>query len=409
MVTILSRSAWTKTPNGRAGRDLKRGDVSAIAVHYPASGNMRHAGESQTRTAQRLEEWRKLHTRAPRSWADIGYNYAVDQAGRVWDLTGLNRGAHAGTAKANRESVGVLLIVGNSERPTAAMLAAFRELRSWIIGKLPKATAVRPHSYYVGTGCPGNTVRALIASGELTAAPSKPTPKPKPDKDVVPWFESRFLNVKGDDDEGARTLKKRAPKIVADLTKGRPDLIGLCEIRTGQANEHITPRMVDAGYIAVHVAAGNALYALRGTEVGYRGTYWLPDRVQGEGRREALLRARVKVNGHWLHVGVTHLDYRNGPKFDQLRVDQADAVIAAMIRFGRRYELTAKHRSIIMLDSNSTGWVRDKAFEPHGYVVAVKEWVDEQYVGEGRPVLSSYTTHTESDHRIQTAVIGKLA
>lgn len=410
MVTIIPRSDWTSTPNRRAGRALQPSEVSAIAVHYPATGNMKHMGETKAQTAARLRAWRDLHVRAPRSWADIGYNYAVDQTGRIWDLTGLNRGAHAGTAKANRESVGVLLIVGDNESPSTAMVAAFRELRAWIIRRLPKATGVRPHSSYVSTGCPGDAVRRLIASGTLSRAPqaADDTTKPKPENpDVVKWYESRFLNLKGDDDAGARTFDARAPKMVADLTKGSPDIIGVCELRDGQAKKTFTPLMEDAGYFAAYVGAGNGLYLRRGTEVGYRGNYYLPKAVQGEGRREALLRVRAKVNGHWLHIGVTHLDYRNGPKFDTIRVRQAQSVIAAMERFGARYELPKKHRHIIMMDSNSEGWVRDKAMKPGGYVVAVKQWVDEQYVGKGRPVLSSRTIYTESDHRIQACTIGK--
>lgn len=405
MVTILPRSAWISTPNRRAGRDLKPSEVTAIALHYPATGATRHLGESKAKTAERLREWRALHVRAPRSWADMGYNYAVDQAGRIWDLTGLNRGAHAGTAKANRESVGVLLIVGDSEAPSPAMIQAVRDLRSWVLTKLPKAKAVRPHSSYVGTGCPGDRVRALIASGAFTG--QAPKPDPKPDADTVRWLESRFLNVKGDDDDGARTFNKRAPRMVRDLTKGAPEVVSVCELREGQARETFTPLMVAAGYFAAHVEAGNGLYLARGSQVGYRGNYWLPKAVQGEGRKEALLRVRAKVAGHWIHLGVTHLDYRNGPEFDLLRVRQAEAVIAAMTRFGARYELPQKHRHLIAMDSNSGSWVRDRAFEPHGYVAVVKQWVDEQYTGKGRPVLEAESIYTESDHRIQAVTLGK--
>jgi len=396
MVTIIPRSEWTSTPNRRAGRDLKPSEVTAIAVHYPATGNTKHKGETKAQTAARLRGWRELHVRPPRSWADIGYNYAIDQAGRVWDLTGLNRGAHAGTAKANRESVGVLLIVGNKETPTDAMLASFRELRAWIIKRLPKAAEVRPHSSYVSTACPGDKIRRLIASGELTRDP-----------DVVPWYESRFLNLKGDDTAGARSFADRAPKMVADLTKGKPDIIGVCELRDAQAKKVFTPLMEDAGYFAAYVGAGNGLYLRRGTKFRSRGTYYLPKAVQGKGRREALLRCRVKVNGHWLHVGVTHLDYRSGPKFDKLRVKQAKSVVKAMRRFGVRFCLTKKARHIIMMDSNSQAWVRDKAMKPRGYVPAVKYSVDEQYVGKKRPVLSSRSIVTASDHRIVACVIGK--
>lgn len=171
---ILPRGTWTTTKNGRAGRTLLPSEVTAITVHYPGSGNVTLKNQTQAQIAARLRGYRDLHISAPRNWADIGYNYAVDGQGRVWDLTGLNRGAHAGTAAGNRTSVGVLLIVGNKETPPPEMLTAFRDLRAWIITKLPGATRVRPHSSWVGTECPGDKLRALIANGTLTQEDDMP-------------------------------------------------------------------------------------------------------------------------------------------------------------------------------------------------------------------------------------------
>src|SRR5690606_40551966 len=82
--------------------------------------------------------------------------------------------------------------------------------------------------------------------------------------------------------------------MVADLTKGKPDIIGVCELRDAQAKKVFTPLMEDAGYFAAYVGAGNGLYLRRGTKFRSRGTYYLPKAVQGKGRREALLRCRVK-------------------------------------------------------------------------------------------------------------------
>ncbi len=400
---ILPRSAWTATPNGRSGRGLLASEVTAITVHYPASGNISHAGETKAKTAARLEEWRKLHTRPPRSWADIGYNYAIDQAGRVWDLTGLNRGAHAGTTAGNRTSVGVLLIVGDNETPSSALTAAFRALRTWIITRLPKATKVRPHSSWTSTSCPGVKVRQLIESGDLTR---------DPDPSSVRWFESRFLNVWGDDSgAGTTSFTRRLDQMIHDLTTGSPEVVAVCELRDAQA-KIMTPLMTEAGYIAAHTHAGNGLYLAAGTPIVYRGTYWLPDKVQGAGRREALLRCRAKVAGHFVHLGVSHLDYRDAtPKvdYDTLRVNQAKSIIAAMTRFGARFDLPAKHRHLIAMDDNSNTWVRDRAMSPAGYKAAVKHGLDAQYTGAARPVLSSRKITTDSDHPIVAAVIGKNA
>lgn len=170
---MLPRSDWTSTRDNRH-TPLSRTATTSITVHYPASGNRTHAGESKAKTAQWLEGWRKLHVNG-HGWADIGYNYAVDQAGRVWFLTGNDRGAHAGTNAGNSTSVGVLFIVGNNEKPTEKAINAFRELRAHLLKSLPNATRVRGHKDWKSTACPGPHLYALVKSGELAKAPKKDT------------------------------------------------------------------------------------------------------------------------------------------------------------------------------------------------------------------------------------------
>lgn len=179
MATILPRSAWTKTSNGRAGRPLDKSRVVGIAVHYPAAGSANLSALTKTQVASRLEGWRKLHTSAPRNWADIGYNFAVDGAGRIWDLTGYNIGAHAG-ATGNPTRVGVLFVIGDTEKPTTKMLEAFAALRAHILKSYPKATKIEGHQQVPGnqTSCPGKPLMALIQSGKIL--PTKPSAKPAP-------------------------------------------------------------------------------------------------------------------------------------------------------------------------------------------------------------------------------------
>src|SRR5690606_289926 len=155
-----------------------------------------------------------------------------------------------------------------------------------------------------------------------------------------------FLNLWGDDSsKGTASFADRMAEVVRDMTKGTPDIVTGCEVRADSSQEKALRRaMKQAGYPVGFVEAGNFAFFRAGTKIGYAGTYYRPKKVQGKGRKEALLRVRAKVNGHWLHVGVTHLDYRAGATFDNLRVKQARAVRRAMRRFGLRYALPAKHR-----------------------------------------------------------------
>lgn len=252
----------------------------------------------------------------------------------------------------------------------------------------------------------------LVDGNGFTLTPKPPKP-PAPPADTVRWFEQRFLNVKGDDDAGARTFAKRAEPMVGDLIRpvngGRPDVLAVCELRDPQVKV-LKPLLLEAGFELAHAHAGNGLWVAEGTEIGYRGNYWLPAAAQGAGRREALLRVRAKVNGHWAHFGVGHLDYRPEselPGADLLRVKQARTIVKADQRFGARFELEPLHRHFLALDENSHTWTRDKAFGPAGFVPAVKYGVDAIYTGKARPVLASFKLETESDHPIVGAVIGK--
>lgn len=181
MVEILPRSAWTTTPNGRANRPLSPGRVDALTLHYPAAGNTPLARLSKAQVAERLRGWRNYHV--GKDWADIGYNYAVDGAGRIWFLTGPNVGAHA-SAVGNTTSVGVLLVLANTEEPTVKMLAALRALRAHLIdGPLPNARRVQGHQQVPGnaTSCPGVPVMKVIRSGVLTVTPKPASRGPRVD------------------------------------------------------------------------------------------------------------------------------------------------------------------------------------------------------------------------------------
>jgi peptidoglycan hydrolase-like protein with peptidoglycan-binding domain len=179
MSEYLSRSAWTTAPSSSNG---SWGDVVGIALHYPADGNVIIGAASAETIAAKLRGYRDFHVKS-RRWGDIGYNFAIDQAGRIWELRGLgNVGSHCASASnknANTRYVGVLFLVGNSEPVSDAAVAAFRDLRARVLAWRPRAVAVTGHGQVPGasTSCPGGALRALISDGALTGTG---TPAPAP-------------------------------------------------------------------------------------------------------------------------------------------------------------------------------------------------------------------------------------
>jgi hypothetical protein len=149
------------------------------------------AGMTRAQVAERLRGWRSYHVNT-RGWSDIGYQVAIDGAGRVWDLRGIGRVPAASASEsnpdANLEWGACLFVVGNSESPTPAAIAAFQHWRfhRWLV-KWPGKTAVRGHGQVPGasTACPGSRLRELIANGTLLRAPgTAPAPTPTPEDEM---------------------------------------------------------------------------------------------------------------------------------------------------------------------------------------------------------------------------------
>lgn len=170
---ILPRRAWTTTPRPDGLTPLVGGRLLGVAVHY--TGSSRPLGDAPTLQASaRLLEAERRHHVNGRGWTDIAYSYAIDQAGRVFELRGAAyQSAANGGQPANRRYGAVTFLLGVGDRPTPALLAAWawwrREvwLKAW-----PRATAVVGHRDLYATACPGDPTYQLIRAGRLAAAPA---------------------------------------------------------------------------------------------------------------------------------------------------------------------------------------------------------------------------------------------
>lgn len=159
---IFPRSRWTKTKSNAPA--ARAAELVGVALHYPGTpGTI--GTESEAATAARLEGYRRQHVNR-NVWKDIAYNVAVDQRGNIWTLRGVSRQAGAnGTTAANRSRGAVLLLIGNSEAPSPAMIdAVLYAVRLWDV-RYPGVKYVNPHSRFVSTACPGSAVRRLLNDG----------------------------------------------------------------------------------------------------------------------------------------------------------------------------------------------------------------------------------------------------
>ncbi|HVX83780.1 MAG TPA: peptidoglycan recognition family protein [Phycisphaerae bacterium] len=158
---ILPRSMWAK-----AGPDLSRVDpmdgVRLITFHH--SGDPKPFLTSDFgETAQHLEYVREYHR--SRNFQDIGYHFAIDRAGRVWQLRSLRyQGQHV--RYNNEHNVGVV-VLGNFD--LQAMTQAQKD-KVKVFGSLLRKqyglpiAKVYTHQEIVSTECPGNNMQPYMVA-----------------------------------------------------------------------------------------------------------------------------------------------------------------------------------------------------------------------------------------------------
>jgi hypothetical protein len=185
-MTPILRAEW----GARAGRGNPRtGPAKGVVLHHSysphvAAGTPRETVAAHLRTIERYHA-ENLTPGNPR----IGYNWLVDQDGRVWEGIGWGRiGAHAPGANSSHEGVCVL-INAETHRPTDAAWAALQSvIRAGVQGgHIAADYEVRPHSDYRSTTCPGRH----IAGGLARLAPAVVLPSPDAEPGESVWYRSR--------------------------------------------------------------------------------------------------------------------------------------------------------------------------------------------------------------------------
>jgi N-acetylmuramoyl-L-alanine amidase len=163
---LQRRSAfgWGATPAGFAA--CKNG----LVVHYNG-GNTGLAGKAHNACVSYWKQTRSFHING-RGWADIGYSFMVCPHGYVMEGRGWQR-AQAAQPGGNTTWTSVTFASGPNEKPTAAQVTAFKELRAWLRGK-GLAAAISYHSRFISTSCPGAILRGMVTSGALTGSPTSP-------------------------------------------------------------------------------------------------------------------------------------------------------------------------------------------------------------------------------------------
>lgn len=187
-------------------------------AHYTAAKNLPDgdAGENIPAVLRFMQQMQSAYRRM-RGYS-LGYNFAVDWLGGVWEIRGWDYRCAANNGdlgfykniNLNRNTFAVLFLVDGADRLTALQAASGRAIlaegkrRSLAAGGTWKHDGLLPHSESDSTACPGDGIRRDIAEGLLSlfhkpvAAATVFTDYEDPEgDDMAPymWQPAEYVNV----------------------------------------------------------------------------------------------------------------------------------------------------------------------------------------------------------------------
>ena len=158
---VIARSKWTSSGPKRWLAD-PMGTISRITIHHDAI--MPVPGNSYAESLRRMQLIRTGHLN--NGWADIGYHFAIDPSGRIWQARPLElQGAHV--KDHNPGNLGIV-VFGNYEqmRPTQASLTAIDRMVAYAMDRFNvPVSRVHTHQELRPTACPGRNLQSQM---ELT-------------------------------------------------------------------------------------------------------------------------------------------------------------------------------------------------------------------------------------------------
>ena len=168
----LSRADWNAA--SMRGNHDPMGTPWRITVHHSA---IPLEGDSEVLSKGAVRHIQTLH-QGDKGWADVGYHFLIDRAGRVIEGRPLNvQGAHAGDSQKNSGNIGIC-VLGNfaaqaglgpsfarAQQLTQAQWDALDRLVDQLRADFDiPAGEVHTHKEFTGTECPGPALIAWVKS-----------------------------------------------------------------------------------------------------------------------------------------------------------------------------------------------------------------------------------------------------
>ena len=170
--------------------------VDTVVIHYTADDELPDGdpGELIEDVAPYLQAINRMYWHKTPTGYAIGYNFASDWLGGIWELRGLNYKC-AANKDHNEHTVAVLMLTDGTEPPTEPARAAVRELIALVESTVGRQVTILGHDElrdpHHPTGCPGaGNLEVLHTPATVQGGQFSPryttTPEPEPEPEPVP-------------------------------------------------------------------------------------------------------------------------------------------------------------------------------------------------------------------------------
>jgi hypothetical protein len=182
VATVHPRSSWVDPRYPVTGPATNWGRIDTAVIHYTAADNLidgdpgEHASNlpAYIRSIQKSYETNRGYS--------IGYWWAVDWLGGVWQLRGWDIKS-AANATHNEHTAPILVLVDGADAATDEATKSIRALVAETSRIAGRPIAITGHGWLTGaqTECPGAGLRSQIAAGDFVPRPPEPEPEPTPE------------------------------------------------------------------------------------------------------------------------------------------------------------------------------------------------------------------------------------
>lgn len=157
---MITRKEWGAKPLTAYTYKIEPSYRTGVVVHHSVTAE----GKSRPEVEAILRQIDDQHR--SQGWGGIGYNLAVDYAGRIYRARGINIiGCHA--ADNNGRNYGVCYIGDGRDRITNAAVEAIRQCVKLLQQRSDKRLKIMGHQDLNATACPGPKIQKLVNEGKF--------------------------------------------------------------------------------------------------------------------------------------------------------------------------------------------------------------------------------------------------